>query len=325
MKHAELTHPAALLALVTLVVHGRGQLVVQTLDANSFGHSHLLTPVASSAIPVGAARETDLTESGQHGVRWKQAVARVATGLDAAKAGNSWEQHKQQKALDQQIDDLKHAQGALGYLEERAANKLQADVDEVDHLLVRRHLLTDRSAENNKDLATIEKHIAALRSVAANLVSGGNSDEEKAVNHEVSDLTFAAASLRGSEEEVRQIGHEIEVTTADGRNMDKQVRKLSRESRAIGRQVRVLKQEGDELQDSEETARDFQSFERAGYDDVADKDDPYVREAEAALEKASGWNKDHLDAEAVKRREIMTKGLSANPGQAVKALRSLGR
>jgi hypothetical protein len=323
MKLAELP---LLILLVTLVVC-RGQLVVQRLNANGFGHGSSLRDAANSGSSVSASpiADTFLPKNEHPTVKWKQAVARVAAGQDPTKAGNSYEQHKQQEALEDEILDLKHAQGALGYLEERAANKLQADVDEVDHLIVRRHLLTDKSLENNKDIATIEKHIGVLRQVAANLVKIGNAKEEKAVNQEISDLTFAADSLRGGGGEVLELSHEIEATTADGRKMDKQVHHLSRERAAIGRQVRVLTQEGDELRDSEETAHDFEAFERKGYSDMGDKDDPYLQEAAAALEKASGWNQDKLDAEAVKRREIMTKGLAANPGQAVQALKSLGR
>jgi len=311
-----------LIVWFTLIVVNNGQLVVKTLESTSFGHSQSPTLAKRNlrSAPESTARSASTRSAGKN---WKRAVARVATGQDADQAGNGWEQHKQQQALDAQIEDLKHAQGAIGYLEERAVNKLQADIDEVDHMIVRRHRLTDRSADNNKDIVTIEKHITALRQVSANLLRGGNSDEEAAVNHEVSDLTFAASSLRGTKGEVLQLSHEIEATTADGRSMDVKLRRLSKESRAIGRQVRVLKQQGDELQDSEETARDFEAFEKRGYDDVADEDDPYMREAAAALEKASGWNKDELDAEAVKRREMMTKGLSDNPGQAVQALKAM--
>jgi chorismate mutase len=312
--------------LFTLIDVNRCQLVVQKLEPNKFGHSELPTP--SRATGDSAPKfdwKAAAAESRPQAQHWKRAVARVATGLDADKGGNSYQEHKQQQALDGQIEDLRHAQAAIQYLEERAANKLKADIDEVDHMIVRRHRLTDRSADNDKDIATIEKHITALRTVSSNLLRGGNAEEEKAVNHEVSDLTFAAASLRGREGEVLELSHEIEATTADGRKMDKQLQHLSKERVAIGRQVRVLKQSGDELLDSEETARDFEAFERKGYEAAADEDDPYIREAAAALEKASGWNKDDLDAEAVKRREIMTKGLSGNPGQAVQALKALGR
>lgn len=316
---------STLTVLFTLIAIIKGQVVVQTLESNSFGHSQSPTQTLHAPVDFGHSQLPTLAKerakerafgsapydwsAGEGGFSWKPAVARVVTGLHADHAGTSQEQHKQQQALDDQITDLKHAQGALAYLEERAEHKLKADIDEVDHLIVRRHRLTDRSAENDKDIATLENNIAALRKVSAKLVGAGNSEDEAAVNHEVSELTFAAASLRGKTGEVLELSHEIEATTADGRRMDGQLQRLSNERAAIGRQVRVLKQEGDELQDSFETAHDFEAFEKHGYDGAADQDDPYMREAAAALEQASGWNKDELDAEAMKRREMMTSGL----------------
>lgn len=295
--------------------------MVQRLEPATFGH-HDHVPTVQHA---PATEHSSRSVSHVPPVRerhWKQEAARLATrSHDTASSG--WQQHKDRKAVDSQIADLKHAQGALGYLEERAANKLQADIDEVDHLIVRRHLLTDRRGENAKDIATLDSHVAALQEVEAKVQKKGASDEVHAINDEISQLKQATITLRGKAGEVQELNADIDATTADGRKMDAQVRRLSRERAAIGRQVRVLTQEGDELLDSEETARDFEAFEKAGYDDVDDKDDPYLQEAAAALEKASGWNKDKLDEEAVKRREIMTSGMGANPGQALKALRSI--
>mmetsp|Transcript_145842 Transcript_145842/g.254441 ORF Transcript_145842/g.254441 Transcript_145842/m.254441 type:complete len:246 (+) Transcript_145842:3-740(+) len=235
---------------------------------------------------------------------------------------SGWEQHKQREAVEKQINDLKHAQGALGYLEERAADKLQADVDEIDHLIVRRHLLTDKQAENFKDISTLESHAAVLKNVSMTLQKAGRAEEVQAVDGEIVELNHAAASLRGTPGEVNNLTSEIDATTSDGRKMDSIVLRLSKERAAVGRQIRVLAQEGDELQDTAETARDFEAFERAGVK-MDDQDDPYLKEATQALERVSGWKKDDLDAQAVKAREAMTKGIASNPNEGLKALKAV--
>lgn len=302
---------------LTLFAFSGAQLVGHSLQR--FGTSNPVAPASSASVPPPSA---SYPSNGKVEVPWKQAAARLAAKLNVSRSSSGWEQHKQSEAVESQIKDLKHAQGALGYLEERAANKLQADVDEVDHLLVRRHLLTDKKAENAKDIATIESHAAALKEVSIGLEKSGNAGEMQAINTEIADLSLAAKSLRGTPGEVEQLGAEINSTTSDGRKMDAMVRHLSKERLAIGRQIQVLTQEGDELQDTAETARDFEAFERAGID-MDEQDDPYVKEAQQALEKASGWNKNDLDAQAVKAREVMTKGIAKNPGEGLRALKAV--
>jgi len=306
---------------------------VQQLNANSFGrvNSETKDSVVDSSRKLlrrpDALTTVDQIVPEKDKLHWKQAAARAAASLKATNGTVSeWEKHKNHKAIEKQIQDLKHAQGAIGYLEERAANKLRADIDEVDHLIVRRHLLTDKHHENEKDISTIESHASALAQVVAKLKSdssGKISEEARAVNDEIEGLREASAALRAAPGEIDELSREIDAITADGRKMDLQVRRFSKNRAAITRQIRVLTQEGDELEDGEETARDFEAFEKAGYDDMSDKDDPYLQEASDALERASGWKKNDLDEEAVKAREVMTKGLAANPGEAVRALRAV--
>jgi myosin heavy subunit len=311
--------------VLSLIVPTATQVIVQTLGSQSFGKSSasLGRNVEQPKVVPSPSRSPHVDTK----VQWKKVAARLAAKVDApANAASDWQRLKEHKAIDSQIVDLKHAQGALGYLEERAANKLHADIDEVDHLIVRKHLLTDRRAENEKDVSVIEAHASSLRRVAANLEtdgSGAQSDGVRAVDDEVTELNQAAAALRGNPGELKRLNVDIDATTEDGRKMDAEVRRLSKSRAAITRQIRVLTEQGDELQDSEETARDFEAFEKRGYDDMSDKDDPYVQEATDALERASGWNKNDLDAQAVKAREAMTKGLAANPGEAVRALRAV--
>jgi len=318
-----------LLVTLTFIARSTSQVVVQRLNSNGFGHTKdaaVDSDHASSRSPDVLTTVNRIVPE-KDKVHWKQAAARAAASLKVTNGTVSeWEQHKNQKAIEKQIEDLKHAQGAIGYLEERAVNKLGADIDEVDHLIVRRHLLTDKQKENEKDISTIESHASALAQVAVKLkpgISGKESEEAQAVNEEIKGLREASAALRGAPGEVEELSREIDAITADGRKMDSQVRRFSRNRAAVSRQIRVLTQEGDELQDGEETARDFEAFEKAGYDDMSDKDDPYLKEASDALERASGWKKNDLDEKAVKAREVMTKGLSANPGEAVRALRSV--
>lgn len=231
---------------------------------------------------------------------------------------SEYEQHIRRETLEKEIEGLRHAGGAIGYLEERAANKLRADVDEIDHMIVRQHLLTDRRNETDVDVKALDKHIAVLQKASAD-----KRKEAQAVEEEVDELALAKATLSGSTQELKELAADIKSTTEDGRKMDAKVQKLSRERATVMRQIRDLAREGDVLQEKAETADDFAAFERAGYDDMMDENDPYMKEAEEALEKVSGWDGDKLDKQAVEAREAMTHGLAHNPGQAVGALRAM--
>jgi hypothetical protein len=209
-------------------------------------------------------------------------------------------------AVDVQIDVLSHAQHAMEFMEERFANKLRADTDDVDHLIHRKHLLTDRRSENDKDIAALDKRTTELEAASAKKMSAGKNSDAKALDAEVAELREAADSLRGTKDEVQDVETEITAATADGKIMDGKVNLLSKQRGAIEKQVKLLQRYGEDLDEASESAGGF---------GVSTDDDPYLKEAQAAMERASGWSSDHLDTTVTEARDMLTNGISGKAGK----------
>eukprot|EP00929_Paragymnodinium_shiwhaense_P034299 TRINITY_DN18686_c0_g1_i1.p1 TRINITY_DN18686_c0_g1~~TRINITY_DN18686_c0_g1_i1.p1 ORF type:complete len:420 (-),score=114.51 TRINITY_DN18686_c0_g1_i1:222-1412(-) len=237
--------------------------------------------------------------------------ATSSSGASQKQAKASGHSHEDQEAVAKQIKALDRAQSALQYMEERAANKLKADTDEVDYLLHRQHALKDETAEHRDDVVILEAQAAKLKA----------SGDSKDAASEAAELEAAAKTLKGSSTELQQLQVDIDSTTADGKRMDATTHELAVEREAVGRQVRSLERSREDMQEWAETAGDFHSFEKAGYDGARNDDDPYLKEAAAAMERASGWSKNGLDAAASASREALTKGISGKGGNAGQVLR----
>lgn len=271
------------------------------------------------------AERTAAPWSPEEALATRRPRAEAAAETAAKPRKSDWERHQQKTRIEERGGALEHADSALAFMEERAAAKLQADIEEVDHLIVRRHLLTDRRGETDADAAAIDAHAKVLGEAASAMGGDGQWGEAQKMNDEVVELASASAALRGTAEELAGLNSEIEQSTEDGKRMHSKVAELSKSRAALARQIHVLTVEKDHVQEKEETAEDLEAFEKAGYEGVTDEDDPYMKEAADALEHVSGWESDKLDENAVKAREAMTAGMKGNPGKAVQALRALSR
>lgn len=293
----------------------RGQLVVSLGGANAFGSGRAVAQPTAQPTAASASYFPALDAGSS---------TRIGSGQAGYKPASQWEQHRQHGEAEKEMEALKHADSALAYLEERAVKKLQADVDEVDSLIGRRHMLTDRAEENALDVQAIQVHAGVLEAAAADLRKRARWADAASAADDAAQLKAAAYTLKGGDDEVRQVSEEIEASTEDGRRMDRKVKLFAKQRASLRRQITVVTVESDHLQEQEETVQDLEAFEKAGYQGVTDDNDPYVQEAQNALEVVSGWDSNKLDEDAVKAREAMTRGLAANPGQAVEALKALG-
>lgn len=236
---------------------------------------------------------------------------------------SEYEQFKQQKAIEAEVAGLQHAEEAIGYMEEHAANKLKSDIDDIDHMIVRQHLLTDRKNETDINVKFIASNIGTMAKITTELDAHGKTAESKAVRADEDELGQAIATLRGSANELYDLQGQIKHVTDDGRKMDLRVMQLSMQRAAIHRQIQRLDAKEERIKDVAEEQDDLKAFEKAGFDNIRSEDDPYMKEAAESLEKISGWDRSKLDEEAIKAREAMNAGLKSDPGAVAKALNSL--
>lgn len=250
------------------------QVVVQKLEPNKFG---------------GSAKDE---AKGIEKLVPREAEQRAEPQVPPATARS---QPRTASAIEADIGALEHAEHTISYMEEQAAEKLRADVESVDHLLVRRHLLTDRRPETDSDVAALEARSKALQQAAEDLKKQGKAIQAEATEREMADLKRAAETLRGSQDELGEVGKEIEVATAEGKRLDAKAKELAGERDAIHIQIRRLEREGEDLKEEGNSMA---------------SEDPYMKEAAEALERASGWRSDDLDDRATRTRDAIAKGLS---------------
>jgi chromosome segregation ATPase len=214
--------------------------------------------------------------------------------------------YKQRQELDVRVENLRHAQQTIGSLQEEVSSKLKADTNEIDYMLIRRHMLTDRKDETDKDVHAVEIEAGALRDVVS------ASTNSKTAAADAAELDEVASALRGSSDELQQLDSDVKRATEDGKRMDSRGKALSQERALLERQIKRLERESEHLQDRAAEADDLRTFAKAGVDGMGmqdDEDDPYMKEAAAAMEASTGWSSQKLESDAVKARAAMTGGL----------------
>lgn len=244
--------------------------------------------------------------------------------LSAGTAAKSeYELFKVRHEFEQRSESLKHAQTSLANMEEQATSKLKEDTNDIDHMLVRRHMLTDKEKETSADAAALGSEASELKKLSADASRAGRTRAAAAADSDAAGLEQVASLLGGSADEVHELDSSIKIATDDGKQMDARIKDFAKHRALLDRQIQRLEDESQHQSEKYDEKDDFRSMETSSSNPMeSEEDDPYMKEAAEALEKASGWNGEKLDSDAVKAREAMTSGLTGGrTSGAVQALR----